>query len=401
MVLKQLSFLFLFVGGLLACNSNKSEKIPNFWEGSLKLSADVNLPIRFELKFSNGDSSFTLINGPERLVYPIKNGNNDDFYVRLEPYNSELNFSISQNGIKGIWTNLAKGPDYKIEFWASPFLEKIAPKKELEKLKYQIQFGKGEDAYPAVLLLNKGNSELSGTIKTETGDYRYLWGKQQGDSMWLACFDGAHAFLFNANQKGDSLINGVFYSGNHYQDIWNAKLNENCELTDPTKLTKAITDSNFRFSLIGQSGSPIDQNNPSFNGKVTCVQIMGTYCPNCKDETEFLKELRTKYPENELQIIAAAFEYEKDTAKAMARIKQYSNSMEMNYPIYYGGSTDKKKVTEVFPDLDKVISYPTLIILDKSGKVQQVHTGFNGPATDEYLNFKKNTLELIDSLIII
>jgi len=312
-----------------------------------------------------------------------------------------LRFTFLDSKIQGVWNNLVKGSDYNISFEASPSKEKNFTNEQGNVSKFQVQFGFGSDAYPAILLLKQENNRLSGTIKTETGDCRYLWGKKVGDSIWLACFDGAHAFLFTALQKGDSLKSGFFYSGNHYKDTWQAKLNESFELTDPKELTKAISDSSFRFSLMDQNGSRIDQTNPNFNNTITCIQIMGTWCPNCKDETEFLKEIREKYPESKLQIVAAAFEYEKDTTKAFARIKQYSNSMNMNYPIYYGGSTNKKKVTDVFPDLDRVISYPTLIILDKAGKVKQVHTGFNGPATDEYLKFKKSTVDLIDALIII
>ena len=401
MALKKLIYLILIFSVTLSCASKKTVEISQKWKGALLLSSGVRLPITFELNFKASDSTFILINGSERLTYKIQNGNNNDYKVKLEPYNSELNFTVSASNIQGTWTNYTKSTDYKISFEASSSVEEKSINEKGESLKFQIQFGTGKDAYPAILLLKQEKKNLSGTIKTETGDYRYLWGKQEGDSIWLACFDGAHAFLFTALQKDDSLKNGLFYSGNHYKDTWQAQLSENFELTDPKELTKAISDSSFRFSLMDQNGALIDQTNPIFNNTVTCIQIMGTWCPNCKDETEFLKEIRAKYPEIELQIVAAAFEYEKDTAKALARIKHYSNSMNMNYPIYYGGSTNKKKVTEVFPDLDRVISYPTLVILDKAGKVKQVHTGFNGPATDEYLEFKKNTTYLIDSLIII
>ena len=400
MVFKKLPYLLLSLFVLLSCTSENTDAIPNYWAGSLQLSDEVTLPIIFEIKLEKGDSSFKLINGAEKLVFDLEKENGNNYSVRLEPYNSELRFSLLDSKIQGVWNNLAKGKDYKINFTAGPSIKDTLVKLEAPILKFQVQFGQGNDAYPAILLLKKENNKLSGTIKTETGDYRYLWGEQKGDAIWLACFDGAHAFLFTAKQKEDSLTLGVFFSGNHYIDTWKAQLNANYELTDPTKLTKSTSDSLFRFSLIDQNGFSIDQSNKMFDNRFVCIQIMGTWCPNCKDETDFLKEMRAKYPKNELQIIAAAFEYEKDTAKALNRIKRYSKAMDMNYSIYYGGSTNKKKVIDVFPDLDRVISYPTMILLDKDGKVLQVHTGFNGPATDEYANFVESMNHLIDSLII-
>ena len=64
---------------------------------------------------------------------------------------------------------------------------------------------------------------------------------------------------------------------------------------------------------------------------------------------------------------------------------------EIPYPILLAqyGSTDKEKFLEKIPMLENIISYPTTIIIDKSGKVNSIHTGFNGPATGQaYIDYK-------------
>lgn len=398
MVLKKIVTYIFILAMTAGCTNKKQESIPKNWSGFMKITSHAYLPLIFELNFNAQDTSFTLINGQEKLVYPLYKKAHGNYLVRLEPYNSELAFSLSKTKITGVWTNIAKGPEYKIDFEAWPE-KQISNSSKSQKNTFLMQFGTGDSEYSGILVLSNKNSQLTGTIKTETGDYRYLWGEQENDSMWLSCFDGAHAFLFTAKANGDKLENGVFYSGNHYIDFWSASKNGNAKLSDPTQLTKFTSDSVFRYTLINQNKKIVSHQDEEFKGKVNCIQIMGTWCPNCKDETEYLKELRSQYDTSQLKIIAAAFEYEQDTSMALNRIEQYSSSMKMNYPIYYGGSTNKKKVTDVFPDLDRVISYPTLIILDKKGNVVQVHTGFNGPATDEYSNFVQHTNKLIDSLI--
>ena len=40
--------------------------------------------------------------------------------------------------------------------------------------------------------------------------------------------------------------------------------------------------------------------------------------------------------------------------------------------------------------LENIISYPTTIIIDKAGKVNSIHTGFNGPATGQAFEDYKN-----------
>jgi hypothetical protein len=50
--------------------------------------------------------------------------------------------------------------------------------------------------------------------------------------------------------------------------------------------------------------------------------------------------------------------------------------------------------------LNHVISFPTTIIIDKKGKVRNIHTGFSGPATgDYYLDYITEFNHLIDELL--
>jgi hypothetical protein len=63
--------------------------------------------------------------------------------------------------------------------------------------------------------------------------------------------------------------------------------------------------------------------------------------------------------------------------------------MKVPYPMLIAGTSDKKKANEALPMLNAIISYPTMIFIDKNDKVVKIHTGFNGPATSEYETFVK------------
>lgn len=71
----------------------------------------------------------------------------------------------------------------------------------------------GDEPYPAVGEFKQSGNQLTGTFLTETGDYRFLEGTVQGDKLYLSCFDGAHAFLFQGKINADSSLSGAFYSG--------------------------------------------------------------------------------------------------------------------------------------------------------------------------------------------
>ena len=57
-------------------------------------------------------------------------------------------------------------------------------------------------------------------------------------------------------------------------------------------------------------------------------------------------------------------------------------------------------VLESLPQLDKFLSFPTTIFVDRTGKVQKIHTGFSGPATGKhYETFIKEFNDEVDALL--
>jgi hypothetical protein len=65
-----------------------------------------------------------------------------------------------------------------------------------------------------------------------------------------------------------------------------------------------------------------------------------------------------------------------------------------------GGDACKSCANKLFPMLNTVMSFPTLIIIDKKGQVQKIHTGFSGPSTGKYYEeFIENTTLFIEDLI--
>ncbi len=71
----------------------------------------------------------------------------------------------------------------------------------------------------------------------------------------------------------------------------------------------------------------------------------------------------------------------------------------MPYDIVLAGPSNKKKAAEALPMLNHILSYPTLIFVDKNDQVQKIHTGFYGPATEEYQEFIKEFDKTVESLL--
>lgn len=224
-----------------------------------------------------------------------------------------------------------------------------------------------------------------------------------GDSLKLSTFDGAHAFLFEAKAT-DSTLNGYFYSGNHWKEPFKAKLNNAYKLPNEENLTSIKKGYEyFDFSFPDTSGRIYSFSDPEFQDKVTIIQIMGTWCPNCLDESKYFVKYLKENPHKDIQIIALAFEVAKTREIAHEHINRLKERIGIEYPILlaqYGNIANKVLAQQKLPMLDHIIAYPTTIFIDKNRKVRKIHTGFNGPATGKNYEEFTNEFEIfINSLL--
>jgi peroxiredoxin len=268
---------------------------------------------------------------------------------------------------------------------------------------WETVFSKGlEGEYIAKGIFRQNGNNVTGTFRTTTGDYRYLEGIIEGDSLKLSTFDGAHAFLFVAKLT-DSTMVGDFYSGNHWKEPFVAKLNNNYELPSAEKLTylKDGYDT-LEFTFPDENNNLISLNDKRFKNKVVVIQIMGTWCPNCLDESTFLSKYYNENKQKGVEVIALAFEVAKTKELAFKSVKRLKNKLNIAYPILLArtGSEDKKLAHEKLPMLNHIISFPTTIFVDKKGTVRKIHTGFNGPATGQlYADFKVEFKNYVEALL--
>ncbi len=201
----------------------------------------------------------------------------------------------------------------------------------------------------------------------------------------------------------DSSLSGTFYSGNHFKEPFIAYRNEEFELADEESLTFLNEGyEELQFSFPNTDDTLISLEDSRFKEKVVVVQIMGTWCPNCLDETKFLSDyVKTKKQDN-FEVVALAFEYAKTKDLAFEGIERLKSRVGVPYPILLAqyASSSKSKANEKLPMLNHIISYPTTIFIDKKGKVRKIHTGFNGPATGQkYIDFKKDFDQYIELLL--
>ncbi|TNE56134.1 MAG: TlpA family protein disulfide reductase [Bacteroidetes bacterium] len=374
------------------------------WAAGLVLNDTTTLPFKLQVANSQKSLVFTIHNAEEQIQLTRFRAIGDSFQIDFPHFHSFLRFKrINKKKISGYWQNLNKGTNYRIPFCANYVKKPV--KNDVSNLalsgKWKVVFDpRSGNPDLAQGVFNSSSEGLEGTFLTETGDFRFLSGRTDQQHFFLSCFDGSHAFYFSGDVSGEQISNGHFYSGKHYHTDWIAHKDDAFSLRDPDSITYLKENSAFRFSFKQTDGNTFDFPNKAFHDKVTIVQIMGTWCPNCLDEIMYFKDIYKKYHSQGLEIISIAYETPESFEKQVEIIELYKKRLNLNHLFLVGGQASKSKSSEDFSMLNEIISYPTVIFIDRGGDVVRIHTGFNGPGTGKvYQDYAEETERFIQKLL--
>ena len=388
--------IVLLIGFLcfFSCTSKETKTLEKGnYRGFLQIQDNEEIPFLFQVE---NDTLLTIFNADEKIKVDEITYTNDSVKIQTPVFEGYIIAKLNKTGLEGTFHKPSL--DRVVPFKAVKDSARFSVNKQASvniSGNWETVFSKDSevDKYIAKGLFNQKGNSVTGTFRTTSGDYRYLEGVINGDSLRLSTFDGAHAFLFKAKAT-DSTLNGFFYSDNHWKEPFTAKLNPDYELPNEEELTYIKEGYEFfDFSFPDTRGRVVSLSDPEFKNKVIIIQIMGTWCPNCLDESKYLVKYLENNPNKDLQVISLAFEVAKTRLNAYDRINRLKERIGINYPVLlaqFGNAADKDLAQKKLPMLNHLISYPTTLFLDKNRKVRKIHTGFNGPATGEkYQEFKK------------
>ena len=398
MVIKIISYLLLFIT-LIACQSKP--EIDGLWKLEIKLQDQV-LPVLIQVKQNKDELSATLTNSNEKIN--LKGGlKKDSFILDFETGYARLKGKVIGDKLVGEWIRINK-EDYKIPFngektTLTSLFYSYRKESNLIDLKGTWKVKLDEDKYGLGVFKQDG-ARVQGSILTKTGDYRYLDGFIKGNEIKMYGFDGVFSFVLNLIYQ-DGKLKGDMYAGKSFHKEISAVVDNEFKLEEASEMTKILTEKPLKFSYQSIKGKLIDLDQGDLKDKAKIIQIFGSWCPNCIDETRFFLKWReeNKSKLNDLKFIAVSFERAKNEKEALKNLKKLSYQIKMDYPVILLDYDKSKKVEDFFP-IDKMRAYPTTFFLDKNNKIIKVHTGFAGQATEEYFEeFKAEFNETINLLL--
>lgn len=371
------------------------------WLGKL-LIPEQQLPFNFEMKLKEDKYIMIIHNNLEEIICDDVTFKNDSMFVKMPVFDSEFRLKVDSNFMNGVWINHSRKGNPAIQFVAENNIKErfqhSTPSNKDVSGKWEAWFDiDSPDSSLAIGVLDQVGNKVTGTFLTETGDHRFLEGVVSGDSLKLSVYDGAHAWLYLAKINEDKL-HGFFYSGANYKAPFRAFKNPNVKLRDPNTITTVVGKLDFAFPDL--DSTIVSLADARFKNKPVIIQILGSWCPNCLDETVFLNEFYKARRDEGVEVIALAFERNPDFNIAKIAVKRFVENRNVEYPVLIAGVSGKQNVMKAMPQIHDFISFPTTIFLDRTGKVVKVHAGFSGPATGQaFEEFKKEFNRTMDRLI--
>jgi thiol-disulfide isomerase/thioredoxin len=409
--LKQSILFFICLLAFVDAGAQVTQQLNNFWRAVIEREDGKKVPFLLEQKQEQGKTVLYVINGPERIRITNVKKAGDSLFFGMPAFESSFKVQKLANG--NLQGNYIKGTAGATQYWPMyayakekvRFSSATVDAKNNISGRWDVSITRANGTIrKAVALFAQQGNDITGSFLTPAADYRYLAGIVTGDSLELSAFDGDNIHLFEAKIDHANMISGgVFYNGYTGKETWMAKKDDSIALPtteDPTRLREGATKLNFTFRDL--EGKSVSINDEKYTNKVVIIQLMGSWCANCLDETKFLADYYERNRSKGIEVIALAYELTTDTVRSKKSVTKFKKLFDVKYPMLITevAAGDEKKTEKTLPQLTEIKSFPSTIFMDKKGYVREIHTNFYGPASGEYYIESKNKFyETVDRLL--
>lgn len=397
----------LFVLAAMIAAGCAAQELPRgLWDAVLTVE-DRQVPFKLEIQGAGAALKGALVDGDERIWSTSATFEGGSLHLRWAYFDSDLKAKLAGGSLTGTYTRRTRAGLVPRGFAAKPF---VAPAAAEEGAKFA-QFGGlwriQTDAERGVRVMDgwfrQSGDQVTGTIQRVDGDFGTLAGSVRGSRLTLSHFDGIRATLLEAELATDGTLKGRLDGKTGFQGVRldRAKAMGIPEPPDPTRYVAVKNPAEpFQFRFQDLDGQWVSLDSERFRGKAVIATIMGSWCPNCHDEAEFLMDLYRRYHSQGLEIVGLGFEYTGEVERDREQLRAFAKRHGITYPMLLAGTTEDGEVLRKLPQLASFAAYPAAIYLGRDHKVRAIHAGFAGPANpEEHRKLKAEIESLVKSML--
>jgi thiol-disulfide isomerase/thioredoxin len=386
----------LLAATLLLVPAAWAQSIAGLWDAKLDLNG-TQIPFRMGFSGTGSDVKGWLFNGDEKEISNAGKLLQDGaISLNFDSYAGQLTGTFHGDAFDGEYLQRGKrfGTIHATRGVAQPPASGNAP--NIDGIWYleNVQSSKNEKAWQ--FIVSQHGADVDAAILRVDGDTGTLTGSWRDGKFELSHFSGARAALLYVTPQADGSL-AVELAGRVHEGTMTALRPEAAKakgMPEPTDadLHTTVRDLTkpFAFSFTDLDGHLVSNTDARFRNKVVLINLTGSWCPNCHDESPFLAKLYDDYHAQGLEIVALDFE-EADQLKNPVRLRALMKEYGIHYTVLLGGETSSAK--------DKLVSaqdwdaWPTTFFVGRDGLVKGAHAGFPTPGSGPV--YKQETADFI------
>jgi hypothetical protein len=365
------------------------------------LGAAQGTPIPFFIEIpAKGDEAF-IVTGPDRIRAKLAS-RPPKLDLEFEIYRTKIQAAARADGVlegsfesaSGSWGKATLGfaaepiakPDPALRFPAAPGGPDPLG---VWKLALPDQVGK--------LVLSRGTgSEVTGHILFQSGNQAFLSGSQQGKIVRLSAFDGTSPYLLVVELDDDGKqLSGNWTAG---QDLaWKDKLTGERSADFALELKAKLASARPKLKL-----PQLDK--PPYAGKPVIVELGGSWCAACGHASFKLRELKTKYAKDGLEVLMLLYEFTDDPAYNKAQAEAFKTKFNITWEVVPIDG-DLEKYNDILPkELQNIDAsgFPLTLFVSRDGGIEGFHSSFppeswGAPHEHAVAEYDRLTAEIVAS----
>lgn len=383
----------LTVGFVLLAPFAAAQSLAGLWDATVNVHG-LAVPFRFEIVGDGAKVSASFFNGDVKFTSTSGSFAGGKLNIAWDYNAAKLEAAVHDGVIQGTYTRQGRDEKSVYPFEAKRFAPSPLTSEDVPQIAglwiIPTKSTKGENAWQ--FIVRQSGAEVSAAVLRIDGDTGALQGTYKDGRFVLSHFSGARPAVFEvklADGSLDLLENGKTKFTAVRADLARAKGLP--EPSDPSKFTTVKDPTKpFSFAFHDLNGKLVTNEDPRFAGKVVLINIGGSWCPNCHDETPFLVAMYKKYRAQGLEMVALDFE-EADQLKNPERLRAFIAKYGIDYTVLLAGDT--AEATEKLAQAQNWNAWPTTFFIGRDGMVRGAHAGFPSSASGELFDKAKEDFE--------
>ena len=302
-----------------------AQPVAGLWQATLT-TRDAEVPFRLEIAGNGANVQGWFFNGDQKVHSTSGRFENGKLVLNFDQYASKLEATLKNGVLEGTYgrsrvasRNAGRGAN---SFRAT--INTPQPKGQPPTFLRSMACGR----FPSPRAGSTGNlpgaSSCASPGRTSPrpilridGDTGALTGTYQDGKFVLSHFSGGRPARLEVTPAGDGTLDLVLRdghaevaAGNRLKAVRPAQARaQGLPVPSDASLHTGVKDPNerFHFRFPDLNGQIVSDGDARFQGKVVLVNVTGSWCPNCHDESPYLAELYRKYHKAGLEIVAAEF----------------------------------------------------------------------------------------------